>query len=58
MNAISPPPGEKAGSKQSEPILVTDIVCEPSMSMVRISRLLPVSATAMRDPKIPGCPVK
>ena len=50
--------GEKAGSKQSEPILVTAIVCEPSMSMVRISRLFPVSATAMRDPKIPGCPVK
>src|SRR6185369_2683812 len=54
VNATSPPVGEYAGSRQSDPILVITDVRPPSMSTTAISRdPRPFSAKAMREPNTP-----
>ena len=59
VKATSPRRGEYAGSRQSEPILVSTVVRLPSMSMLAIScDPPPDSAIAMREPNTPRWPVK
>src|SRR5262245_24364912 len=58
VNATSAPPGEYAGSRLSDPILVSTDMRPPSMSTEPIScELRPLIANAMREPKTPRLPV-